>query len=134
MFSSSYKSVAAYQQIGVETDVASADPHKLILLLFEGAQAAVALAKKSMAKEEIAQKGQAISKAIDIIENGLKASLNMDVDSDLPEKLNALYEYMVARLLQANLKNDEAALDEVAALLGEIHGAWIEIRDQVRQA
>lgn len=129
MFGNFGNPVSAYKSVGVESSVSTADPHQLISLLFEGALSAIATAKGELARGNVPQRGIAISKAIDIIENGLKASLNLEVDSDLPEKLNALYEYMVVRLLQANLKSDLAALDEVSSLLSEIHGAWIEIRE-----
>lgn len=131
MFSSSYKSVSAYQQVGVETDVSGADPHKLVMLLFEGAQAAITLAKTNMEQGHIAKKGSLISRAIDIIDNGLKASIDLEKGQDIAERLFLLYEYMVERLFHANLTNDVAALDEVASLLGEIQSAWAEIRPQV---
>jgi flagellar protein FliS len=131
MFGNFGNPTSAYKSVGVESSVATANPHQLILLLFEGAQAALSLARGEMSRGNIPAKGKAISRAIDIIENGLKASLNMDVDSDLPEKLDALYDYMILRLLHANLKNDLKALEEVAGLLGEIQGAWADIRDQV---
>lgn len=134
MFGNFGNPVTAYKSVSVDSSVNSADPHLLIALLFDGGLAAIATAKGEMSRGNIAQKGTAISKAIDIIENGLSASINMNVDSDLPEKLKALYEYMIARLLHANLKNDSQALDEVAQLLGEIRDAWNEIRDQVAKS
>jgi flagellar protein FliS len=82
-----------------------------------------------MQAKEIAEKGQSISKAIDIITNGLEASLDMQVEGELAERLSALYEYMCARLLHAGIKNDRAALDEVVGLLTEIRSAWEEIAD-----
>jgi len=118
---------AAYAQVGVETAVPEADPHQLILLLFEGAKSAIVQARANLDSGHIAAKGEAVSKAIDIIDNGLKASLNTDAGGELVANLAALYDYMVRRLLWANLKNDRAALDEVATLLGEIHSAWAEI-------
>lgn len=130
MFSSSYKSVAAYSQVGVETDVAAADPHKLIMLLFEGAQSAIVKAKGNMELNKTAEKGAFISRAIDIIDNGLRASVDLEKGGELAERLFALYGYMVDRLLYANIKNDPAALDEVAFLLGEIQSAWAEIRPE----
>ena len=69
------------------------------------------------------------SKAIDIINCGLKASLDKSSGGDLAEKLDALYEYMSLRLIHANVKNDQAALDEVAHLLNEIRSAWVEIAE-----
>ena len=121
------RAAAAYSEVGVATGVSTADPHKLILLLFEGAKAAILSAKMNMELGNIAEKGRLISNAIDIITNGLKASLDFEKGGDLSIKLAALYDYMAQRLLWANMKNDPAALDEVMRLLGEIHGAWAEI-------
>ena len=131
MFGTFNKPIAAYRDVGVTSSVSTADPHQLIMLLFDGAQAALAIAKGAMTQNAIADKGNAISKAIDIIDNGLKACLDLERGQDLAERLYALYDYMVNRLLVANLKNDLAALEEVMRLLGEIQSAWAEIRPQV---
>ena len=76
---------------------------------------------------EIPQKGAAISKAIDLITNGLRASLDMEAGGELADRLGSLYEYMAQRLLFANLKNSIAALDEVAELLSSLREAWAQI-------
>ncbi len=128
MYSSMNNAVSAYQRIGVETGVESADPHKLILMLFEGAQEALAKARMHMQHNEIAEKGQMISKAIMIIDHGLKASLDMNAGGDLAIKLQALYDYMTHRLLVANIQNNTEIVNEVNMLLSELHGAWKEIR------
>ena len=82
-----------------------------------------------MQMQNIPEKGKAISNAIDIISNGLKAGLDPKNGGELAGRLDALYDYMCTRLLHANLKNDEAALKEVAGLLREIKSAWEEIAD-----
>ena len=128
MYSSMNNAVSAYQRIGVETGVESADPHKLILMLFEGAQEALAKARMHIQHNEIAEKGQMISKAIMIIDHGLKASLDMNAGGDLAIKLQALYDYMTHRLLVANIQNNTEIVNEVNMLLSELHGAWKEIR------
>ena len=115
---------SAYRQIAVETSVPSADPHTLILLLFEGAEAALHLAKGKMLEKDIPGKGKAISQAIQIVTEGLLASLDIKAGGEMAERLSALYDYIARRLLWANLKNDVAALDECLQLLGEIHSAW----------
>lgn len=134
MFGSFSKPINAYRDVGVNSAITAADPHQLISLLFEGAQAAIAIAKGAMQQKQIGEKGKAISKAIDIIDNGLKASLDLEKGEDIAENLDALYNYMCERLLFANLKNDSTALDEVAHLLGEVQSAWTEIRPQVIQS
>lgn len=127
MFASMGKPTAAYEQVSLSTSIESADPHRLILMLFEGATAALNSAKFCIKDGNIPAKGASISKAIDIITNGLQASLDLKAGGELAERLAALYEYMSSRLLWANLKNDVAVLDEVLALLGEIHDAWRQI-------
>lgn len=127
MFGSPRSPAAAYRNVGLDTDVANATPHKLILMLMEGALLALAKASAHMAENKIPEKGLAISNAIDIITNGLGASLNYEAGDELAERLGALYNYMSSRLLYANLHNDRAALDEVAGLLREIKSGWEEI-------
>lgn len=123
--------INAYTNIGLETSVTTADPHKLILLLYQGALLAISSAKNQMLRNEIAAKGKYISQAIMIIEEGLKASLDKNAGGELAQNLSDLYEYMSQRLLIANLKNDVSALDEVSRLLSDLKGAWEEIRPVV---
>jgi flagellar protein FliS len=127
MFGNPRDAISAYRKVGVDAAVEVADPHQLILLLFDGAQAALGSARGAMQRGDVAAKGTAISKAIDIIGNGLKASLDPEQGGEIAARLAALYEYMTLRLLHANIKNDLKALEEVSALLEEIHSAWREI-------
>ncbi|MFA7282715.1 MAG: flagellar export chaperone FliS [Sterolibacterium sp.] len=119
--------INAYAKVGVDGSVAAASPHKLITMLFEGALHSIAAARGHMQRKEIAAKGMAISKAIAIIDEGLRISLDMKAGGDLAEKLDALYEYMSHRLLVANLKNEPQALDEVSGLLNDLKDAWVQI-------
>ena len=133
MFGNARNAISAYQKVDVDAAIEVADPHRLILLLFSGAQAAIGKARASMQMNQIATKGEAISQAIDIISNGLKASLDMEKGGDIAPRLEALYDYMVFRLLHANMKNDLKALEEVSGLLEEIHSAWREIAPSQQQ-
>mgnify|MGYP000945769391 CR=1 FL=1 len=119
--------VQAYQKVGLESAVLSASPHQLVVMLFDGAHSALVRARLFLEQGNIPAKGEALSKAINIIDNGLKAGLNMEVESDLPENLAALYDYMVRRLLHANLRNDAEAIVEVEVLLNNIADAWKQI-------
>lgn len=122
----------AYKTVALETSVSTADPHRLILLLFEGARAAISNARYAMEHSQSEQKGGFIAKAADIIGNGLRVALDHEQGGDLAIKLDALYDYMIRRLTHANVRNDVQALLEVDALLGEIHTAWQEIGDAIR--
>lgn len=119
--------VQAYQKVGLESAVLSASPHQLVVMLFDGAYSALVRARLFLEQGDIPAKGEALSKAINIIDNGLKAGLNMEVDSDLTANLAALYDYMVRRLLHANLRNDVEAIVEVEGLLNNIADAWKQI-------
>ncbi|MBW5810959.1 flagellar export chaperone FliS [Yersinia kristensenii] len=117
----------AYAQVGLESGVMSASPHQLIVMLFDGAQSALVRARILMNQKDIPAKGAAISKAIDIINNGLNAGLDLEKGGEMAENLSALYDYMSRRLLHANLHNDEQAIIEVLALLENIADAWRQI-------
>jgi len=127
MFGSNRSGANAYANVGVETGVMAANPHKLIVMLFEGAIAALASALVHMKAGRIADKGKAISKAISIVDNGLRASLDKKVGGEIALNLDALYGYMSERLLQANLTNSPELVDEVAKLLGSLKEAWESI-------
>ena len=124
MFGAKQSGVNAYAKVGIETGVSSASPHKLIVMLFDGALVSVNAAIMHMKAGNIPEKGAAISKAMMIIDSGLRAALDKKAGGEIDEGLDALYEYMGARLLQANLKNQVDILEEVQRLLGELRGAW----------
>lgn len=124
MFGSPRPGASAYASVGVETGVAAASPHKLIVMLFEGAMVAVASGIQHMQSGDIPAKGKAISKAISIIDSGLRASLDKKVGGEIALNLDALYEYMSNRLMIANIKNQPAVLEEVYQLLKGLKDAW----------
>ena len=124
MYSASRCGVNAYARVGLETGVIAANPHKLILMLFQGAHVALSSALAHMKTGQITAKGEAVSKAIAIISSGLQASLDIEAGGELAQQLNALYEYMSRRLLEANLHNKPEYIEEVARLLSELSEAW----------
>ena len=115
--------VSQYQQVNTSTAAEGASPHRLIQMLMQGCLQRIAEAKGALQREDVASKGVAISKAINIVA-GLQASLNKEVQAELPHQLDALYDYMQRRLLEANMHNSEAALDEVAGLMRKIKEGW----------
>jgi flagellar protein FliS len=128
----------SYAKIGLQTAAMSASPHQLITMLFDGAKTAITMARHHMAHKEIAAKGNAISKAINIIDNGLKASIDTEAtdatEVALAANVSALYDYIIQRLMFANLRNDPALLDEADRLLGNLSSAWCEIDPQKTNA
>ena len=127
MFGTTSRGVNAYAKVGLETGVTSASPHKLIVMLYDGALAAIMTAITQMNAGNVQEKGNAISKAIRIIDDGLKASLDKQVGGEIATNLDALYDYMSRRLLEANIKNDPAILEEVRGLLADLRDTWNQI-------
>jgi flagellar protein FliS len=123
----------AYQRLEVETGVAAATPQRLVVMLYDGAVKAIYLARAALARGDIAGRGAAISKAIAIVDEGLRPALDLNAGGEIAANLAALYDYVVNRLLYANLKQDEPSLDEAARLLGELKAAW-ETLDRNSQA
>src|SRR5690606_2614822 len=117
----------AYARLGLETSINSASPEKLISLLFEGARTAIARARFAFEQKDIPARGQAISKAIGIVSEGLRAALNLEAGGEIAANLQELYIYIERCLLQANLNADVSKLDEADRLLADIASAWNEM-------
>ncbi len=122
--------VDAYQKMDTSGRIEAATPHRLIQLMMERALAKIGVARTQMKDGRVQEKGNSITDAISII-NGLQASLNHNADKRLSENFDALYAYMMRRLLEANLQNDDGKLQETAGLLRELKEAWDAIADDV---
>lgn len=121
--------LAQYKRINTESALEGASPHRLIQMLLNGALDRLAQARGAMQREDVAQKGLLLGKAVSIL-GGLQASLDKSVDPEMTANLDSLYDYMQRRLLEANLRNDIALVDEVSDLLQTIKAAWDEIAPQ----
>lgn len=118
---------AAYEKVGLDMRVEAADPHKLILMLFDGALLAIATASAHLAKGDKMSMSKAILKAGNIVSQGLRDSIDMKEGGEIAVQLAALYDYIGVRLQFANIRAEQPVLDEVTALLKELRGAWEEI-------
>lgn len=112
-----------YQSVNTQAQAIEADPHRLIQMLMEGGLTRLAQARGAMERDQTALKGELISKTIAIV-GGLRQALNFEQGGELALNLERLYEYMTTRLMEANLKNDPAILEEVSHLLREVKSGW----------
>ena len=112
------RALETYTRLDVETGVAAANPQRLVVMLYDGAIKALVAAKSALAQGDVPGRGVSISKAISIVDQGLRPALDMSAGGDIAVNLMALYDYIV------NLKEHEASIDEVIHLLGELRGAW----------
>lgn len=96
---------------------------ELLLMLYEGALRFVALAKRKLIEQDIAAKGQYISKTLAIVTE-LDCALDHDIGGDISTELSRLYQYVIGCLTRANMNNDSTGLDEVEALLRQLQEAF----------
>ncbi len=126
------KGINAYRKGNVKQDVANADPHRLTLMLLQGALDRIAYAKGAMERKEFVAKADYISKANAIIMH-LRDTLDMEVGGEVAENLFSLYDYMIDKLNDAHVNNELALLDEVISLLTPIRDGWLQIPEEAKQ-
>ena len=127
----SLKGINAYRKGNLKQDVASADPHKLTLMLLQGALDRIAYAKGAMERGEFASKSELISKVNAILLH-LSDTLDMEAGGEVSQNLFALYDYMITRIGDAHVQNDLNILDEVSNLLTPIRDAWVQIQESAK--
>ncbi len=127
------RSVNAYKRFSAESNVAQADPHKLVELLFDGLLNNVGAAMAALERGDIKAKCEHVVVAVRILEEGLKGALNTEAGGELAANLLALYDFCVMRLTQANLHNDVAQMDEVRQVILPIADGWRQIAGQIKE-
>ena len=126
--------LAAYQSISTHGSLAGADPHRLVLMLMDGALERLAIARGCIERNQrgdVGRKAALLSQCLSLVAE-LRGSLNLLQGGPLAQNLSDLYEYMTRQLLRANVENNLGCIAEVVSLLGEIRSAWIAIGPQVR--
>jgi flagellar protein FliS len=118
-----------YQKVNGVAQTSEASPHRLVQMLMQGGLDRIAQAKGAMARNDVAQRGILIGKAIGIV-GGLREGLDLENHADSLAELDNLYSYMSKRLVEANVKNDPEILNEVARLLITVKEGWDAIGDQ----
>lgn len=127
MAASPYASkIAAYSNASAHGGVAAADPHKLVVMLMDGALERITTARGCMNRGDIAEKARLLNRAVSIL-GELRGCLDMNQGGTIANNLGELYDYMCRRILTASSENRGEVLDEVSTLLHEIRGAWLAI-------
>lgn len=129
MSKTSHSPLGHYNSIGAYGAAAAEDRTQLVLRMMEGARDRIATARGHMNRGETGPKGESIRKAIGLID-GLRTSLDHERGGEIAGNLDALYDYMTRRLVEANLKDSPDMLCEVADLLDEIRSAWTQVSNK----
>jgi len=123
--------LAQYQSNDVAGAMGDASPHQLVQMLLAGALDRLAQAKGGVLRKDRPQKLHGVAKTVAIIEH-LRLNLDHEAGGEIARNLENLYDYMVRRLLKANVDDDVAIIDEVAGLLRDVKSAWDAIPMNLR--
>lgn len=118
-------SIQKYRNANAD-NVADADPHQLISIIFKHILTNIAIASGAIERNETENKGKCLTKAIALV-GELQDSLDMEQGGEISTGLFDLYDYIVRCLVQANLENNNEKLDEVKALITEVKEGWDSI-------
>jgi flagellar protein FliS len=121
---SKVRGVEAYAKVGIESQVLSASPHQLINLLFVNAESKIRAAMLHLQANNIAARGEAISKAISIIQGGLQAALDLETGGEVADNLYRLYDFVIRQLMEANREQSAEKLEKASEILEMIASSW----------
>lgn len=120
-----------YKTVDLRSAVASASPHQLIVMLYDGALTALASAKGCVERKDIEGRAKQLNKANSIV-MGLQDFLDLDKGGEIAENLNALYDYIVRGIIEANRIQSADKIQELINLLLDLKQGWIGMPLEVR--
>lgn len=109
--------------------IMTASPEELVMMLYNGIIRFVNEAKQAIDDKNIERAHNSITRAQDIV---LELMSTLDMKYDISKNLYSIYDYISRRLIEANLKKDKVALDEVESLISDLKDTWGKAMDKVR--
>ena len=122
------RAARAYQRVDQNTAVLAGDPIDLVLLLYDKLIQRINEALRAIELADVAARGEAIGKAIDLIEKGLVASLDMAQGGEVARQFKRQYATWMALLLKASAESDPRLLSLVASQVREIADSWKQVK------
>lgn len=122
----------AYQKVNRDSSLSAADPHAVILMLYNGLLESIAIGKGAIERKDLALKATSLSKAVNIL-NSLQSSLDNDSEPEISQNFSTLYGYCVEQVMAASVALDTNILDQVIELLSPLRDAWQNISEQDKQ-
>jgi flagellar protein FliS len=116
----------------LEERVLSADPVELVHMLYQAAITSVADARRHLAERQISARAHAITKACNILVE-LNTSLDFEKGGEFGIRLSHLYGYMYRRLVEANIRQKDEPLAEVAGLLNTLIEGWVAVKESFQE-
>jgi flagellar protein FliS len=128
----SIKAINAYKKGTLKQDIINADPHKLTLMLMQGALDKLAYAKGCIERNDLQGRSEHISKVIAIFVN-LRDTLDMEVGGEVAQNLYSLYDYFLTQLSSLSSENGKEVISEVSELFYPIKESWSQIPETAKQ-
>jgi|SRR6185436_19430738 len=110
------------------TQVQSRTPLELVVMLYDGALRFIAVARDAVERRDIPARREALSRTMAIVSE-LQSTLNMEAGGEMAVRLDALYDYVNDRLLNAAMTNTVAPLDEARKVLETLRDGWSTIAE-----
>jgi len=126
------KNLQTYNKVNVESGVLSSDPHKVVLMMFDGALTAIAEAKGAIERKDLATKSKCLIKAINIF-SALRESLDKESEPTISENFDNLYAYCIGNLIELSVSLDLSGLDEISAFIKPVRDAWSQMPESAKQ-
>ncbi len=126
------KNLKAYKSVNIASNLATADPHQVISLMYNGLLESVAQAKGAIDRKDFSSKSTLLTKAVNILQ-ALQNSLDNESQPEISKNFSNLYSYCITRINDASLTLEIAGLDEVISLLSPLRDAWVQIPESEKQ-
>lgn len=117
--------VSAYQSVAAHGSIAAADPHRLVMLLLEGALSRITLARACNERADRQERNRHLERAVAIV-GELRAILDLS-QGPLARNLDDLYDFVMRQLMLGQLTNDPRGISGAASVLEEIRSAWVAL-------
>ncbi|MCQ9081583.1 flagellar export chaperone FliS [Vibrio harveyi] len=119
----------SYQQVDLDAQAASANPHQLVVMLIDGLLDEVERIRGHLAANRLAEKGASINKCMNIL-IGLSSALDEENGGEITDNLRQLYDFCQVELFYTSVQNDTSRLDNVERVMGNIREGWMNFGQQ----
>ncbi|EDP60356.1 flagellar export chaperone FliS [Vibrio sp. AND4] len=119
----------SYQQVDLDAQAASANPHQLVVMLIDGLLDEIERIRGHLAANRLEEKGLGINKCMNIL-IGLSSALDEENGGEIAENLHQLYDFCQVELYYASTQNDATRLDNVESVMGNIREGWMNFGQQ----
>jgi flagellar protein FliS len=127
------RGLRAYREVDRQTAVLSANGVDLVLLTYEALLRRLKQASEAFVSKDVAARGEALSRAIEVIEKGLIGSLDMQQGGQLSQQLLSQYQLWTAQILHCNMNADAALLGELIKTVEVVRSAWEQVKDETKR-